>query len=790
MVSKKITLLMLLAVVIFLTAFSFVFAQDRELEVDYPDIVGATTPETVSTPLPEYIKYIFNFVIVFAGIIMLYALIKGGSLYLTSAGNAANMKLAKDQISSAFLGVVILLGSYIILTTINPRLAILNLPPFIPGTGAPPSGPLLSQEEASVIYYEIPIGQMVKNGVWKTELVESMTNTNATGILDDFEKFLNEEITAGGETSYKISDLNKRLKSLAETCTCDDLTPLCTKPENFAQETDKAFGCTGDPCKENREAIQEIIDTNSKKIQKIKGYKKELEKKLKAFLDEQTKFLNNQEKFAECLRNGFLLSQGDYLQSVRYYEQLGIETEVVQSYVPSRGDPLTFYCTVGGTTFDIPVNPADLPPLPVAGGSGEIELPPEAVSGLERLSCPGIIPVGEMIDLGLTGSFEVSDNNDYLIGYIDYLMKELKNMGELISEFNEQNCEVECKCDTNRCFIPPIGAPCPPFSGCVDPLCMTPPCWPTSPSACEPKERGMPYYGLPGPIGRPKDPPKTESVTRVSENIKFYEVAVFEVIKALKTTLTNPPLILETPQPIPVDLVNITSRVAQFCKNDNIEDPTWVMLNCDLALGNKGPDGNDITECHSYDFFCCTNKQEIASYYIDEGGDPTLKGKTSYRAALPSGNTRTSSYSGIDAALGLASTSNNCANISLETINFMGKTVKVHSQAKESFIGVNNELSANPSLQSYFMDWTSGGGGTHNCRVITGGTRMSPHAYGIAIDIKPSQNPYNKPKPASGCRTTIPQEAIDIFKKYGFTWGGEWRSLCDAMHFDWMGWKY
>src|SRR3989344_5431816 len=438
MVSKKITLLMLLAVVIFLTAFSFVFAQDRELEVDYPDIVGATTPETVSTPLPEYIKYIFNFVIVFAGIIMLCAVIKGGSLYLTSAGNAANMKLAKDQISSAFLGVVILLGSYIILTTINPRLAILNLPPFIPGTGAPPSGPLLSQEEASVIYYEIPIGQMVKNGVWKTELVESMTNTNATGILDDFEKFLNEEITAGGETSYKISDLNKRLKSLAETCTCDDLTPLCTKPENFAQETDKAFGCTGDPCKENREAIQEIIDTNSKKIQKIKGYKKELEKKLKAFLDEQTKFLNNQEKFAECLRNGFLLTQGDYLQSVRYYEELGITTEVVQSYVPSRGDPFTFYCTIGGTTFDVPVRPEDLPPLSVADDVGELDLPAEITSGFEQLSCPGIVPVSTLVNRVGEEAVVSSEKLDGMIARIDWLTAEIRDMATLVSQCNQE----------------------------------------------------------------------------------------------------------------------------------------------------------------------------------------------------------------------------------------------------------------------------------------------------------------------------------------------------------------
>src|SRR3989344_3781676 len=243
MVSKKITLLMLLAVVIFLTAFSFVFAQDRELEVDYPDIVGATTPETVSTPLPEYVRYIFNFVIVFAGIILLYALIKGGSLYLTSSGNAAHMKLAKDQISSAFLGIIILLGSYIILTTINPGLVIfkeftldslLRKPACDDGEDNDGDGKIDYETDGtgdrgctsandeneedfvadadSVIYYEIPVGQMIKNGVWKTELVESMVNIDETGVLDKFEEFLNEEVEVGGKKSKSLTITEKLWK--------------------------------------------------------------------------------------------------------------------------------------------------------------------------------------------------------------------------------------------------------------------------------------------------------------------------------------------------------------------------------------------------------------------------------------------------------------------------------------------------------------------------------------------------------------------------------------------------
>ncbi len=91
--SKKIIIFLLFFSLI---PFCFILAQGRELEVKYPAVEGVK-PETINFPLAEYVKYIFNFVIAFAGIVGLFALIIGGVLYLTSTGNPENLEGPENQ---------------------------------------------------------------------------------------------------------------------------------------------------------------------------------------------------------------------------------------------------------------------------------------------------------------------------------------------------------------------------------------------------------------------------------------------------------------------------------------------------------------------------------------------------------------------------------------------------------------------------------------------------------------------------------------------------------------------
>lgn len=87
------------------------------------------------------------------------------------------------------------------------------------------------------------------------------------------------------------------------------------------------------------------------------------------------------------------------------------------------------------------------------------------------------------------------------------------------------------------------------------------------------------------------------------------------------------------------------------------------------------------------------------------------------------------------------------------------------------------------------------------CRTARGLTRWSAHAYGLAVDVNPFQNPYR-----SGARV-LPELAsayldrayerpgmiapggpvVAAFARIGFTWGGSWRSPVDLHHFSATG---
>jgi hypothetical protein len=83
------------------------------------------------------------------------------------------------------------------------------------------------------------------------------------------------------------------------------------------------------------------------------------------------------------------------------------------------------------------------------------------------------------------------------------------------------------------------------------------------------------------------------------------------------------------------------------------------------------------------------------------------------------------------------------------------------------------------------------------CRPSTGGAGWSAHAYGIAIDINPFNNPYTKgdlvlPELSSSYVNRdwkrpgmiFPGDVVTTaFADIGWTWGGTWTSLKDRHHF-------
>lgn len=119
---RKIFLLLL---IFFVLTPSFCWAR-KELEIRYPEILGFR-PKTLRTLLPEYIRYLFTFAIMISGVIAFGSLVYGGVLYLISAGDPKKLKSAKDRILSSLVGFVIVFGAYLLLTTINPQLVVLEV---------------------------------------------------------------------------------------------------------------------------------------------------------------------------------------------------------------------------------------------------------------------------------------------------------------------------------------------------------------------------------------------------------------------------------------------------------------------------------------------------------------------------------------------------------------------------------------------------------------------------------------------------------------------------------------
>jgi hypothetical protein len=98
---------------------------------------------------------------------------------------------------------------------------------------------------------------------------------------------------------------------------------------------------------------------------------------------------------------------------------------------------------------------------------------------------------------------------------------------------------------------------------------------------------------------------------------------------------------------------------------------------------------------------------------------------------------------------------------------------------------------------SMAADNTSG----FNCRFVSGTRRWSQHAYGLAIDINPVENPFvhgGRVEPPAGRRyldrtrarpgmVVSGDLAVRAFASIGWSWGGHWASSKDYQHFSATG---
>ena len=101
------------------------FFSRAELLVDWPDSPGGTSLDK-NSDLSTLIKYLYEWGIGLGGLFLFVSLLIAGFQYLTSAGEPVKISEARERIKSAGLGLVLLLGSWLILHTINPDFVAFN----------------------------------------------------------------------------------------------------------------------------------------------------------------------------------------------------------------------------------------------------------------------------------------------------------------------------------------------------------------------------------------------------------------------------------------------------------------------------------------------------------------------------------------------------------------------------------------------------------------------------------------------------------------------------------------
>jgi len=162
---------------------------------------------------------------------------------------------------------------------------------------------------------------------------------------------------------------------------------------------------------------------------------------------------------------------------------------------------------------------------------------------------------------------------------------------------------------------------------------------------------------------------------------------------------------------------------------------------------------------------------------------------------------------------------NDLRYINVNHLDFNGETVSgeliVHKEVADEVVNIFADLYTigYPVRQMRLVadfganDWNSieaDNTSAFNCRPVTGKKKKwSKHAYGKAIDINPIENPYVNRKGYISHKASWKykkrvhkvnsladravllknDKATKIFKSYGWTWGGDWRTIKDYQHF-------
>ncbi len=447
--------------------FSPVFA----LEVNYPKLPGSTPPQDFVNSAPKeeipslYIEYFINLLIWVSGITAFFILIISGVRYLTSAGNPEAMTSAREYISGAFFGILILFSSYLVFKSINPQILTSELPVLTPPPEIKradiPAPPI--EDYYSLINFEIPFGLIIEKKIFETQAPKGELRSPRMQRIEDIANNILDAANA-------LEIQNGALKLLVDQCRCRVANINCP---SLCDANPAPMPCSCDTCGgqelfyvragiillqgENKKQIEKLISEQVKAEDEIHLLKEEIIRLEKAenlmsscpigSLDSLTNFANKKDSFT---------AQKFNLVNFRYWNDIVLDL---------KKDWATFYCPTGGSIWEASTSTSisidstkSLESIDLFGLFGEIPTSGSPVSG-KTMACSKTIPVGEIIDRAKRIGNKLVERLEKLVSLNREMTETVDNMHRAVSQCTSQEpkCISVCDplfCTEVRCFGP------------------------------------------------------------------------------------------------------------------------------------------------------------------------------------------------------------------------------------------------------------------------------------------------------------------------------------------------
>ena len=109
--------------------------------------------------------------------------------------------------------------------------------------------------------------------------------------------------------------------------------------------------------------------------------------------------------------------------------------------------------------------------------------------------------------------------------------------------------------------------------------------------------------------------------------------------------------------------------------------------------------------------------------------------------------------------------------------------MRCHKLVADKFLAVFNDILKHYGLEEINRLGINKYGGCFNYRLMRGGTQLSRHSWGVAIDLHPSANSLKTPYHKALFSKPEYAKMHEIFEKHGFINLGKTKGY-DAMHFE------